>query len=126
MFWKKHKPKKATEVLDSTPVAMPVNFHRPPTLQEQIQRLTRQSLNKLAAQEGKESFEEADDFDIGEDFEPASPHEIEFGPEKEAEFERVATNALRKAAALKDKKAAEAAAKQPAGPAAAPPVAGGQ
>lgn len=100
MFWKKNKPKKATETLDPTPVAIPVKFHRPPTLQEQIARYTRNHLNKIAAQEGKESFEEANDFDVGEDS-PMSPHEIEFDSRGEAEFEQFAAKAL---TSLKGKK----------------------
>lgn len=96
MFWKKHQPKKATETLDATPVAIPVKFHRPPTLQEQIARYTRNHLNKIAAQEGKESFEEANDFDVGEDELPPSQHEIEFDARGEAAFEDFAYKALSK------------------------------
>jgi len=96
MFWKKHKVKKGTETLDTTPVATPVKFHRPPTLQEQIQRYTRNHLNKIALQEGKETFEEANDFDVGEDELPPTPHEIEFDARGEAEFEKFAIKALPK------------------------------
>lgn len=87
MFWKKHKPKKETETPDPTPVAMPVNFHRPPSLQEQMRKYVRNSLNNYATQNGKETFEEANDFDIGE-IDPASPYELEFGDQQEARFEQ--------------------------------------
>lgn len=114
MFWKKHKPKKATESLDSTPVAMPVKFHRPPTLQEQIQRYTRATLNKMAEQTGHETFEEANDFDVGEDLEPASLHELEFGEQGERRFEEfVAKNLAPKGKAASQLKADKAG---PAGP----------
>lgn len=96
MFWKKHKPKKAAENPDPTPVAMPVKFHRPPTLQEQIRAYTRASLNRHAEAEGKETFEEANDFDVGDDDFPRSQHELEFDARGEAEFEQFATKALRK------------------------------
>lgn len=91
-FWKKHKPKKAVENLDSTPVAMPVKFHRPPTLQEQMQAFTRRQLNGYAKHQGKETFEEANDFDTGDDDDiPRSPHEIEFDEKGEREFELFAS-----------------------------------
>lgn len=108
MFWKKHKPKKAIETLDATPVAIPVKFHRPPSLQEQIARYTRQHLNKIAAQEGKESFEEANDFDVGEDELPPSQHEIDFDARGEAEFEKFATRTLLKGKKPKADKAGKA------------------
>lgn len=97
MFWKKHKPKSRVETPDPTPVAMPVNFHRPKPLQEQMREYTRRTLNHLAEQQGAESFEEADDFDIGDETpEPASPHELEFGSEGEARFERLAAQHIKK------------------------------
>lgn len=76
------------EVLDATPVAMPVGWSRPPSLQDQVRRFVRQELSRQAAEAGMETFEEADDFDVGDDFEPSSPWELTFdqemqpGPEK--------------------------------------------
>lgn len=73
---RKFKAKNATEKLDTTPVAVPLGFNRPPTLHETIQRILRterfrQSLN------GEETFEEADDFDIPDDpIDPSTPWEI--------------------------------------------------
>lgn len=55
------------EVPDATPVAMPVGFRKPESLQDQIQRLVRNELSARAASQGMETFEEADDFDVGDD-----------------------------------------------------------
>lgn len=78
------------EVLDSTPMAIPFGFERPPTLQEQIRRLMRVEYDRMRAVTGNEDFEtpeEADDFDIGDDFDidPVSGHEyVESEPPLEA------------------------------------------
>lgn len=70
-----------TEPVDSKPMAIPVGFQRPPTLQEQVARLVRTEVSRRAAEQGLETFEEADDFEVGDDFEPNSPHELVFDPE---------------------------------------------
>lgn len=64
------------EVSDPTPVEIPVNFRRPETLQEQIRRLIRTEMSVQALNEGKETFDEADDFDIEPD-EPRSQWELD-------------------------------------------------
>lgn len=51
------------ELPDATPVELPVGFVRPPTLQEEIMRLIRNEMSQQAAEQGYETFEEADDFD---------------------------------------------------------------
>lgn len=67
------------EKVDSKPMALPVNYKRPPTLAEQVARLVRSEQLKQAAQNaGNETFEESDDFDIGDDFDPSSPYEEQF------------------------------------------------
>lgn len=69
------------EVLDSTPLRLPIGFKRPETLAEQVQRLVRTHLSQVAEAEGYETFEEADDFDIPEDDHMVpSPYEMEFDP----------------------------------------------
>lgn len=52
------------EVPDPTPMALPVGVKRPLSLREQIQRFVREELSAVSAQQGHETFEEADDFDI--------------------------------------------------------------
>lgn len=41
-----------------------------------------------AAAAGYESFEEADDFEVGDDFDPSSPYETDFDPTPVAELRR--------------------------------------
>lgn len=64
------------EVPDPTPVAWPAGVRRPETLTEQIRRLVRLEVSKAAAEQGMESFEEADDFDMDDDDELRSPYEL--------------------------------------------------
>lgn len=49
---------------------------RPPSLQEQIQRLVRTELSNQVASQGAETWEEANDFDIPEEIDPISGYEI--------------------------------------------------
>lgn len=68
------------EVLDRTPIAIPAGFKRPESLQEQIQRCVRHSLSEMSAAAGGETFEEADDFEVDDEVDPASPYETFFDP----------------------------------------------
>jgi hypothetical protein len=69
------------EMPDPTPVEVPLHMQRPLTLAEQVQRLVRQQLSAQAANQGYESFEDADDFDVeGDDNPPESGYEIVDGP----------------------------------------------
>lgn len=72
--------KNGHEILDDTPVAIPLRLTRPPTIVDQVRRLVRGAMSDLAQSQGNESFEEADDFDIGDDYEPDSPYEEHFEP----------------------------------------------
>lgn len=85
--------KRVTEKLDPKPMGIPVGYRDPPTLQEQMARMLRAS-QLLAAQEGKESFEEANDFDCDDDMDPNSPWEENFHGqfEKEAAMEKEREN----------------------------------
>lgn len=70
------------EVLDQTPLEMPMQWHRPPTLEEQIKSFVRRELSMRADQAGQETFQEADDFDIDDDpIDPSSPWELHFDQE---------------------------------------------
>lgn len=70
------------EQLDPNPIEVPVGFKRPETLAEQVQRLVRTSVSLQAEQEGYESFEEANDFDIDGENDPFAdtPYETFFDP----------------------------------------------
>lgn len=63
---------------DNTPVAIPLRFTRPETIAQQVQRLVVTQFSQMAQAQGFESFEEADDFDIGDDYDPTSPYEQNF------------------------------------------------
>lgn len=72
------KQENGREVLDPSPVAMPLGTRRPERLEDQIRRLVRDE-RYHAAMMGDDTIEEANDFDIDEeDFNPASPFETEF------------------------------------------------
>lgn len=69
-----------SEVLDSTPMEIPVGFERPESIQELIRRLVIDPQIRQDLQDhGAESFEEADDFEMDDDM-PRSPHEDQFDP----------------------------------------------
>lgn len=55
------------EVPDPTPVAMPAGFQRPPSIRDLLRAMVSTELSRQAEAEGYESFEEADDFNVGDD-----------------------------------------------------------
>lgn len=63
------------EVPDPTPVARALKFTRPVSTLDEI-RAAIGLLNREAAQNGQETFSEADDFDVGDDYDPSSPWEL--------------------------------------------------
>lgn len=65
------------EVPDPNPMEVPLGMKRPPTLAEQVQRLVGRQLSDYAAMHGQETFAESEDFDVDEDEEPWSPHEVQ-------------------------------------------------
>lgn len=68
------------EILDTTPVSLPTGFRKPETLQEQVARLVRNQVSREAEEAGYESFDEADDFDVEDEFDPSTPFETVFDP----------------------------------------------
>lgn len=77
------------EKLDATPMAPPVGYVKAPSLVERIREMIRsERLAMEAAQQGFETFEEADDFDVGDDFDPRSPYEEYFDPTPLPELRR--------------------------------------
>lgn len=66
------------EVPDPVPMAPPVGYQKPFDMFEHIRTLVRSEHLRLAAMEnGEETFEEADDFEVGDDYDPTSPHELD-------------------------------------------------
>jgi len=52
---------------DPRPVEVPIGRGRAESLADQIKRLVRENLSQVAAREGYETLEEADDFDIDDE-----------------------------------------------------------
>jgi len=71
--------KDGREVLDSTPLALPIGFERPMSLEEKIAlRVRMEVASQRLGEAGYETLEESDDFDVGDDYEPNSPYEEHF------------------------------------------------
>lgn len=71
------------EIPDPTPMQPPLGYKRQDTLAAQMRAMiVSHELAKAAAAAGAETFEEADDFDIGDDWdqERHSPYEANFDP----------------------------------------------
>lgn len=71
------------EVVSNVPEAPPLGWRKQPTMIDHIRNMIRsEKLREEAAAAGNESFEDADDFDVGDDLDPTSPYEAEFEPVK--------------------------------------------
>lgn len=69
------------EIGDPTPMQPPLGYKRTLSLSEQIAQQVRiANLKILEDMALEETEEEADDFEVGEDFEPLSPHENDHMP----------------------------------------------
>lgn len=66
------------EILDPVPMEPPIGYKDQPDMWETVQRMVKTELlaRELASQDYG-SFEEEDDFEVGDDYEPTSPHENE-------------------------------------------------
>lgn len=63
------------EIPDPRPIAVPAHLRMPETLAETMKRLIRVELSRQAVEQGNESFEEADDFEVESD-EIVTPYEL--------------------------------------------------
>lgn len=63
------------EVLPDTPASIPVRFKRTSALTDAMKAFIRDEISRRAGDEGYETFEESDDFNVGDDHDPHSPHE---------------------------------------------------
>lgn len=68
------------EMPSDAQLRIPVGFKRPETLAEQVQRLVRNGLSQYAESQGKETFQEADDFDVDDEMDLHTPFEQFFDP----------------------------------------------
>lgn len=69
-----------SEIPDPTPLEIPAGFKIPETAEQRIQRMVRHSMSEWAARNEQETFDEADDFDVGDEDDPSSPYETAFDP----------------------------------------------
>lgn len=99
------------ELPDSTPVAVPVGFQRPPTIHEQIRMFVRsEEFNRRAQAAGVETWEEANDFEVGDEEFDEVPTLHEMQEEFVAKAKRDAEEHVKKARekAIAARKAKEA------------------
>lgn len=73
------------EMPDPSPVAAAVGYIKQPSMVDHVRALVARELSQRAEDLGAESFDEANDFDVGDDVEPESPYEAlgregELGP----------------------------------------------
>lgn len=111
------------EKLDPTPMQPPLGYKKTLSLSEQILQQVRQYKQQLLDDSAiAETDEEADDFEVGDDFEPLSPHENDHIPSiKKLKQDARAINAKREEAirkkAIEEHEAKKAAAQPPPEPA---------
>jgi len=72
---------KGEEILDTTPVSIPVSIKPPMPLNERIKQMIRYEASLYAQQNGQETFDEADDFEVGDKEDFHSPWEENFDPQ---------------------------------------------
>lgn len=66
---------------DPTPMAPPIGWKPSEPLHKRIREMIiSERLAQEAAAAGDETFEEADDFDVGDDYDPTAPYEEQFDP----------------------------------------------
>lgn len=68
------------EYPNPVPMEPPLGFVPQEPLHEQIRNMVLREMSAAASREELETAEEADDFDIGDDFDPDSPYEMDFDP----------------------------------------------
>lgn len=104
--------KEGREILDATPIAPPVGWTNEPNMFDYVRELVRSAqLAKEAEEAGMETFEESEDFDVDDDFDPSTPYENDFDPDVREMQEAVAEH---KAATRSKAKETKPAGDQPA------------
>lgn len=67
------------EIPDPVSLVQEVSWRDPPNIEATIQSfLAEQRIREALHEQGQETFEEADDFEVGDDFDPTSPYEGDF------------------------------------------------
>lgn len=75
------------EYLNTDPATIPVRFRRPQS-QLDLMRQVVQEMSARAQEHEMETWEEANDFDIGDDYEPSSQYEVDDTQEAQYELDR--------------------------------------
>jgi hypothetical protein len=74
------------ELVDGRSMEPPVGYEPSKSIQEMIAEAVRgREIQRELHEAGAETFEEADDFNVGDDFDPTSPYEAIFEPITEAQ-----------------------------------------
>lgn len=68
------------EFPNPVPLEPPLGYVASKPIHEQIREMVQREMSRAAEAEGFETAEEADDFEIGDDYDPSSPYEVEFEP----------------------------------------------
>lgn len=68
------------EYLDPTPISPPVGFVKPRHIIDDIREMVRTEMSRRAEDGGFDSFEDAEDFDIDDEYDPTTPFEQYFDP----------------------------------------------
>lgn len=87
----KRKPLDADGKFYGNPVPLepPIGYKKTPSLHEQIRDMVRsEKLRQEVEAAGFETMDEADDFEVGDDYDPTSPYEYNFDPVHRAEVDR--------------------------------------
>lgn len=72
---------KGREVVDGIPLAPPVGYRAEMSQSERIRQMIQSEHLRMAAEmQGMESFQQADDFNVDDDYDPSSPYEDQFDP----------------------------------------------
>lgn len=64
------------ETPDPTPAVLETGLNAPLPIAEQVRRMVQTELSNAAENHGMETWEESDDFDVPDDVDPYSPHEL--------------------------------------------------
>lgn len=85
-----HLDENGHEIVSSIPLEPPLGYKKQPTMIENIRAMVRsENLRQEAESAGAETFQEADDFDVGDDVDPSTPYEEVFEPPIPADAPKV-------------------------------------
>lgn len=95
------------EFPNPVPMESPIGFVPMKPLHEQIREMVLREIGSQAEINGMETPEEADDFEVGDDFDPSSPWELDFEPDQPWPGNRAVVQAEKDAIASRGEGGAE-------------------